>query len=1646
MPRLDLNLNEINSLRQDLATLATQQSRIDTQLLQQAARIEDLKRQGAPQRTLAEAEVQRDQLLHDRAAVATQAADARRRVDAVANGWVLQRDPALLAQALDGGQPIALFPVRLETRYVRNNAALRIRVYPDVLHVVGHTAALTEREREGGMAYWQARFGPAATAADEAERVLRDLALVSGRSRAAWTVRVLTPDNAAAMGAPDTLPQFPDVPAIDARAKATEALLLPDRWCAIGYGPGRSEVFRVWGNRIPDALPMSPDLLQLGEQQEGLFDGERRWLVDFDAALANGMGIEVTQAQVGRGFSLAQQTLERLVVLGLEWSKDATQTAGELAELLAAQRDSRGIGFVAPGTPTNNTEGAPSGYSPVQESAAPPNADEAAAAAAQPQARDALELLTDALGLPEGGLAAEGIVNAHLSDQRTALHMVNALWRGSFGQYLNELWNPEYGDENTLFIKPRTLYALREHAMLHLRPGGPLPVLRVGNQPYGVLPVVGKGFTDAGAPALQQGIAKLLALLRPMWELASKNVPLMTDGNVDKAKDILQTAPWSQAAYYRDEDPLRACYKVSPYGPSKEMLLQKVYSLFGITDYYNAGVACRRFRPDPPYTPGYLAGVPWVLADAKDPKVEAGGFLPAGPQNYLAQMATALGGPAAQADALLKQYQGGPALLQALAAYSVDLEKHEAAQSYAGIGAGYVVLANAGAQAVAKTVSGATSTLLNIEPRVETEASFEVHTPRQLASVVLPAVTGTATLGQHVMQSIASQPLQSAEVHGGRATLAAGALLGAADKVAKPLRDISAVKASLAYLATRSVGELNTALRGTLDVFSYRLDAWYTARASRRLAQLRGKKASGVYVGGFGWVENLRPDDRPASEGHVLAPSLGQAATAAILRSGAVANREQGAFNINLDSIRTRRAQDILQGLTRDQPLAALYGYRIERGLRDATPPLGKLIWPLRQAYPWRPAGDLAAEEPQEAVAARDVVDAVALLAAWQAGAAAVRTRLAGVVVNGHQPFAGLPAAEQQAFEAVLADAIDLADAVSDLLMAEGVHQIVGGNFERAGAAMAVVDKQSLPIEPEVARTPRGGVAYSQRFAVLCPAAGPPGWPQDRRSRTEPALDAWLGHMLGAHTRYRFSARVMRGNAFDELPVQVGLEELGLSALAAVLAATALDAGTQAHQANTGFRAVLADQLAQRVDDMASVTGLDIQPEGPTAADLGLGAFEALCSTLRAVLDTLRPATRKDLVVPQDTIEKNLPDEGEYPGVDLAELQDRAAALLTDFVGLKDALAVSAGADDLLANLAALQDFMPTASWPPQVAAIDAPGADPATRDDRADAALPVLNALLQARLDSLVTPLQPAPGAGAISHGQQVQQAIGQIRALLGRDFPVLPKFRLGAYAPQFTTSLAAQDALTLNDPWQVTGWMTRLARVRGGLDRFAGALSAHEALVDFSTAGDFSVVQYPYREGQAWAALPEAWKEADGVAADLSQVPEELHEMLAGEAAGFKNFHRIKPSLALALHTPGGRAPVASDSVLAGFVCDEWQELIPDRFQTAGIAFHFDAPGARPPQNILLALPPQADQAHWEFDQVVDVLHEAWDLARLRAVRPRDLESGLGALLPGNYLPQNFTDDLPSVQLLEMSRRALRDSLRIVGSGKLVLALGKI
>jgi hypothetical protein len=69
-----------------------------------------------------------------------------------------------------------------------------------------------------------------------------------------------------------------------------------------------------------------------------------------------------------------------------------------------------------------------------------------------------------------------------------------------------------------------------------------------------------------------------------------------------------------------------------------------------------------------------------------------------------------------------------------------------------------------------------------------------------------------------------------------------------------------------------------------------------------------------------------------------------------------------------------------------------------------------------------------------------------------------------------------------------------------------------------------------------------------------------------------------------------------------------------------------------------------------------------------------------------------------------------------------------------------------------------------------------------------------------------------------------------------------------------------------------------------------------------------------------------------------------------------------------------------------------DDWSEIVPGDAETTGLAFHFDRPNAAAPQALLLAVSPTLDGA-WEWSDLVAIVEETFDRAKVRAVEPDQL-----------------------------------------------------
>ncbi len=97
--------------------------------------------------------------------------------------------------------------------------------------------------------------------------------------------------------------------------------------------------------------------------------------------------------------------------------------------------------------------------------------------------------------------------------------MNTALWPATWGYFLKHMMDGVLTDVD--------IERGRRHFIDYVRARGPLPALRVGNQPYGLLPVTSlEDYAVRQDPAYAEvGLAGFLNVLRERWNQAVNDVP-----------------------------------------------------------------------------------------------------------------------------------------------------------------------------------------------------------------------------------------------------------------------------------------------------------------------------------------------------------------------------------------------------------------------------------------------------------------------------------------------------------------------------------------------------------------------------------------------------------------------------------------------------------------------------------------------------------------------------------------------------------------------------------------------------------------------------------------------------------------------------------------------------------------------------------------------------------------------------------------------------------------------------------------------------------------------------------------------------------------------------------------------------------------
>ncbi|MEO5696178.1 MAG: hypothetical protein ABIQ60_03460, partial [Burkholderiaceae bacterium] len=452
--------------------------------------------------------------------------------------------------ALSASVPVALLPVRLEARFFDSARELRLRIYPDQIHVDAHEPRLTAAEREAGIAYWQQRAA-LPNPAQRSKSPWAELAGLLGAPRAAWVVQAMTPTNLPVpfiAGSAAFVPVFPNPPLQNAAwSSAARAAALPQRWLVLGRRAGRT-VFRKTSSPVLQPLDLTPtpidDGTPLPDNALPLQD-TARWMVDFDAAERAGMALRIGAADLPAPDALAQG-LDRILVLGVASALTPAQGAANLRTLLAAHVHTDGLAALQAGTPTN--------VSRDSSAAAAPDAA-ALGAALDPEMRPSAsaynqsggDRLWRALGFGATvGDLLSAVPGAIGFEALCASHMSNALWESTLGSWLIDFMSPLVNDAGAAQV--------RDHVRKHLAPGGPLPALRIARQPYGVLPVLAPGrFQPATGVRVEAELLRVLGPLRVLWADAATRVPRLgrsDDLDADLTR-VLQGTPQSARYQWR---------------------------------------------------------------------------------------------------------------------------------------------------------------------------------------------------------------------------------------------------------------------------------------------------------------------------------------------------------------------------------------------------------------------------------------------------------------------------------------------------------------------------------------------------------------------------------------------------------------------------------------------------------------------------------------------------------------------------------------------------------------------------------------------------------------------------------------------------------------------------------------------------------------------------------------------------------------------------------------------------------------------------------------------------------------------------------------------------------------------------------------
>lgn len=1543
---------------------------------------------------------QSDELNRDDGSIRAQKAIVEDREKTIRDliGRLFEQTPQKLIEEWDDITPIMLLPLRMETRFKETEGRneLWVRVFPGEIAINTHEKLLTKREQTQGIVYWKTIR--AATDDIACQTAWQTVAKCFGANRAAWVVLQTKPLNwATRPPESDAALKFPEFAATkpDTWTEAPHSRVMPDRLVLMAYRAGKL-MHTLVGEQIDDNLVVGPSPiedngkpgLKRNPKNNRLDLGEAfRWIADFPRAVECGMGFRmpISQEEAERGF-------DQLLVIGLKLSTGETESQKLVEELINNHHYSaKGFSLVRQGTATNNTDDNASGFgapdwqhdlSYLVETGKPLFQVETDADKATDGQR-----LAEYLGFDYEAL--QNVYQADLTDHAEAVAMNKALYSGTLGYYLHSMLSEVMSDA--------TIDRVRELFTGYVTGRGPLPAVRVGNQPYGILltsafPEWRYQQSESGGHNFEERMLGVLKYLQKQWQMLKGDL-----GHIGKGANaganllkVLGLQPTSADYYQRvgySYDYLRneQRFIAGKYAADVGKMLSEVDSgrafleSFGYRPQHADGTAKSspalfqlifqhyHTRLDPQ---NFIDGLPLSEERPIKPYQQATG------RNYIDWLITNAG----EVDKLEVEDFGvdvAPphSLLYLMLRYALV---HEATHSISRL------LKNSNISAL-ELVRSRTFMNLSAQPDL---SHWEVF--RAPANRIVPGETS-------------NQPLLSF-IQRDRFVRGTDQGIG---------RHFAAAKEGLTVLAKLPTARLERVFAEHIDTLNYRLDSWQTAlfdmraRAQRNLDSNGIARRQGLHLGSYGYLEKVTPmrgrrvkvaDDslpvslregldnlytNPHNGGYVHTPSMNHATASAILRNGYLTHasrEEKEKLAVNLSSERVRRAKYLIDGVRNGQSLEALLGYLFERGLHDwTTHPVKPIILDqlkpdFRKAFPIK-----TTKVPREGIAGEstEVVDDFSVVNGLDLA------RSTAGFPYGIEVLKSLGLDQVSAIKTEKANLENSLDALRDVLTAECAYQLALGNFDRAGAVMQSISGGELPVEIEVIHSSRGtDLSFTNRVALhFNPALTANPWPtipHSRRARTEPAFNTWVAGMLGDPGEICCLVRAVDGagqtlvagsGALIENPVS--LADLGLQPIDLVflIGKKVETSGFSELESRVRYHFARLHSL-----DDATVVKIEFANSGSGLALRSFAEILPLANAIRELAGKARPLQAQDFA----PASKQVAASPDNPGnIDITELQSRVLDIRDDFNLLftnlntaaddAETLQMAAAIESLRRGLVAIADAGFVHAFP-----LTAVGFAIEQRE-----ALLAQSRSLQGRYTTLTAAFDGnlnLVNAITTKLPKKVALLCEMAKSLLGDDFVLLPRFTFTNLADVVAAHTDREQLLTYvrnvkGVPLPVDEWLHGVSLVRAGVQTFGLILMLGQTLE--TDGGVCSPLQLPFRTKDTWLGVEFPDKTAI-----------------------------VHDTIAVVQCLPQGFTPAGAQ---CGFLIDEWTEPLPKKEEVTGIAFNYDAPNSSPPSAILLVVTPE-ETGSWRWENLVASVLDTFERAKLRAVEPDMLEKleGFAALLP--------------------------------------------